>query len=351
VGQSFPVYHYTVDSTTFEIACCRTEKKVGTGHQGFEVEVCSSFEQDAWRRDLTINTMWYGDNGLAIFDPVVAHHVGDRVLEAVTDAFAEDPLRVLRVARFHAQLGPQWTLGTRVRALMTSLKDELKTLAPDRIRCELEKAMMSNHPRIFFDVLRETDCLGYWFPEVEAMIGVDHNIKHHPEGDVYNHQMLVLQRARELGCNYHEMLCALGHDFGKPCVPKDLWPKMHNHESLGATPIENFCARLGLGQQIQNQMKTVAFYHTTVHTIDKLRAITKVRMILSLRRMAIGVKGMASVCQADAQGRGTPFDTQAYPQAQTLLELADKMSTVKFDGVPDMSREKAESMYVRALKG
>lgn len=360
VGQSFPVFHHKVGDTVYEVACCRTETKVGTGHNGFVTEVVTDFVQDAMRRDLTINTMWYGMDGLQVFDPVVMDHALHGVLEAVTDAFAEDPLRVLRVARFHAQLGSRhgytnWKLGNRVKKLMYDLKDELHTLSMERVRGELEKALMSNKPSLFFNDLRNADCLGYWFPELQAQIGCDHSGKPpktdwHPEGDVWNHQMMVLDRARELGASLPEMYGALGHDFGKPLVPKDKWPSMPGHEVLGIEPIQTFCARLGLGSQLEHMMKTVASEHTNVHNAMKLRDVTMVRLVQKAKRTVIGVEGLVKVCTADAQGRGYPFTNQDYPQAQFVLNRMQVMDTVKFDGVPNMTREKAESMYSQALR-
>jgi tRNA nucleotidyltransferase (CCA-adding enzyme) len=356
VGKSFPVYLFEFGDTTYEVACCRTEKKVGTGHQAFECEVVSDFGLDAQRRDLTVNTMWYGKDGLKVFDPVVMEHALHGVLEAVTDAFAEDPLRVFRVARFHAQLGDRWVLGPKVKKLMYDLRDELKTLSSDRVRIELEKALMGVKPSLFFQDLRDTGCLGYWFPEVAAMTGVDHSSKPpkvdwHPEGDVWNHLMLVLDKAQSLSASLDEMYGALGHDFGKPLVPREQWPSMARHEMLADVPVTDFCARLGLGHQVEHLMKTVAYNHTKIHTARDLRDVTMVRTILTVKRTVMGLEGMVKVCQADAQGRAFPFCDEPYPQAQFVLDQAAKMAAVKFDGVPNMTREKAESMYVRALKG
>jgi tRNA nucleotidyltransferase (CCA-adding enzyme) len=360
VGKAFPVYQHRAGDTVYEIACCRTEKKVGTGHAGFETEVCQDFVLDALRRDLTINTMWWCEKGpfrgFHSFDSnIVADHFKDHVLEAVTDAFADDPLRVLRVARFHAQLGPDWVLGPRVKRLMFQLHDEIQTLSADRVRCELEKALVSDHPSLFFQDLRQTGCLSFWFPELEAMIGCDHSGKPpktdwHPEGDVWNHLMLVLDTARSYGANLQEMYGALGHDFGKPLVPVATWPHMYNHEQLGKEPIDAFCARLGLGHQTQHVMTTVAFQHTNVHNFMKLRPVTRVRVILAARRTVIGVEGLGKICMSDAQGRGVPFCDQDYPQMQALFDADTCMKGINFKDVPNMTRDKAESMYVKALK-
>ena len=351
VGQSFPVYQY-MDAVIgrIEIACCRRETKIGIGHNGFQTEVVKSFEEDLVRRDLTINAMaWNLDRGLVSNHEHGYSDLSNKILRATSEAFAEDPLRVFRVARFAAQFGDNWVVEESTMKMMNMLKSETETLSVERVRVELEKALMSPKPSMFFKVLRDCDCLSFWFPEVAVMTGVDHNIKWHPERDVFNHQMMVLDRGRELGFSLEEMYCALGHDFGKPLVPKETWPKMVGHEMLGRTPIKDFCKRLGLGHQIENAMLVTAELHTQVHTAFTLRPVTMVRMLSRAKRTVVGVVGFARVCMADSQGRGEPFTNRPYPQADFVINCFEIMKSVKFDGVPNMTAQKAETMYVKAL--
>lgn len=351
VGVSFPVYLYSdLEVGTMEVACCRTETKVGDGHKGFSVQVVNDFDADALRRDLTVNTLWLTVDGVRAFNPQALKDLEDKKLDVVTDAFSEDPLRVFRVARFCAQLGSGWSATDRTLEAMAEMSDGLGSLSAERVRNELEKALVSDRPSLFFQCLRDGGCLSTWFPELEAMVGVDHGLKYHPEGDVWNHMMLVLDRGRELGLDLMAMLGLLAHDFGKGRVPKDLWPKMHNHEMLGAQPVAEFCARLNYGHQVKRVMTNVAKYHTHVHKVADLRPVTRARLLMDLKRLPLSVATFGTVCMADAQGRGEPFNTEPYPQAQMLVDFAAKMDTVDFSSVPNMTRQKAEVMYAKVLR-
>lgn len=315
IGKDFPVWQTQVpvrgqcsfgplarfEPLTVEIASARTERKVGEGHRGFVTEVTRSIEEDLLRRDLTVNAMAWRPGDLR--DPWGGgQDLEQRLLRPVSSAFSEDPLRVFRVARFASQLG--FHVHFTTYGAMMALSDEVATLPKDRVREELMKALRSPHPENFFRVLEGADCLGHWFPEVMALIGCGHSDLHHPEGDAFEHTMWVLRKCRELGGNEVEMLCALGHDFGKPLCPVDKRPSYHNHEVLGAEPIGEFCQRLGFGPQFQNAMTLVSMNHMHMHHIQDLRTKTLIGIIKQVRRGTLGPDGFGKVCQSDHCGRG-----------------------------------------------
>jgi tRNA nucleotidyltransferase (CCA-adding enzyme) len=366
VGAAFPVWQTRVSEHVVEIAAARRETKVAPGYNGFTVEVTSDLKEDLKRRDLTINALaWSPDEGLIfvrsfwgkVADLLLPEWVAQRLaptpltdirtntLRAVGPAFAEDPLRVFRVAQFSARFG--WDVAPETIDLMKSLKAELPHLTKERVRVEMEKALMSPEPSRFFRVLRDADALTFWFPEIEAMIGVTQPEQWHPEGDVFNHTMQVLDRARFHGANLHTMFAALAHDFGKTLTPKELQPKHHGHEMAGGVPIETFSARFDLGEKLEKTMKSVAFQHTNVHNITKLRPSTLLKVVKILRRNTIGLSGAGIACMADAQGRGPTFMDAAYPQAQILLHLGEALSKVEI--TPGWSISKIEQEQASAL--
>jgi tRNA nucleotidyltransferase (CCA-adding enzyme) len=179
------------------------------------------------------------------------------------------------------------------------------------------------------------------------MIGVTQPAQWHPEGDVFNHTMQVLDRARFHGADLHTMFAALAHDFGKTLTPKEHQPKHHGHEIAGGVPIETFSARFDLGEKLEKTMKSVAFQHTNVHNITKLRPSTLLKVVKILRRNTIGLPGAGIACKADAQGRGPTFVDAAYPQAQILLHLGEAMSKVKITpgwSIPKIEQEQASAL-------
>ena len=348
VGQSFPVWQAKAGEFTVEIAAARRERKVGVGYNGFEVELTDNLGDDLLRRDLTVNAMaWHPEEGLVWSDQTdpLADLQG-RVLRHVGPAFVEDPLRVMRCARFSAQLG--WDIAPETIEMMRSLNHELPHLTKERVRIELEKALMSPNPAAFFEALRLSDSLDYWFPEIKAMIGVIQPELWHPEGDVWNHTMLVISRARHHGADFVTMLAALCHDFGKPMTPPESWPKHHNHEMLGKEPIEAFVARLDLGEKVERTLKAVATQHTNLHNITKLRGTTLARLVKNLKRTMIGLEGVGLACKSDQQGRGPHFENAPYPQADILRHLGEALSQVEI--TPGWSVEKIEQVQAKALE-
>ena len=330
IGKSFPVWTTVVGDHVIEIAAARTETKTAPGHGGFEVQVTPDIMKDLQRRDLTINTFcWDGGDQLFGCDMFAFDDLHDRVLRHVSPAFAEDPLRVFRAARFAAQLGFRVAMDTL--CLMVSLGDELHTLPPDRVRDEMTKAFRGEFPENFFRVLDLGGCLDFWFPELQALQGCNHSELHHPEGDAFEHTMWVIRKCKELGGDDLAMLCALGHDFGKALTPVEIRPRYHNHEGLGVEPIRVFCDRLGFGDTTRSAMSKVSKLHMHMHKITELRPTTLCDMLGNLSRGILGVDTFALVCNSDHCGRGDANWDLPYPQRDYINGAMGVFKATKVD--------------------
>lgn len=210
-------------------------------------------------------------------------------------------------------------------------------------RAALVAALSCDTPSAFFEGLKGSQELSRWFPEVEALIGVDHGTQHHPEGDAWNHAMLCLDRARraDLDCSQVEMLAVLGHDLGKALIPREAWPKMYGHDKLGEAPIRAFCRRLGL-DALAEEMVLAARLHHKVHSLRVMRPASVLALIHEVRSTTLGVEGLARVCQADAQGRGGAKAHEPYFEGQLLLRATramDGATPANWTGTPDHLRQ------------
>lgn len=331
VGESFLVYlAKTPTGRSVEIALPRKETKVGTGHRGFVTARASDIKEDLIRRDFTMNSIAYdySNDSFICGHPDAIEHVRSGVLQHTSEAFVEDPLRVFRGARFLATI--PLVIRPETQALFSTMKEEVQTLSADRVRVELEKAMIGEFPWKFFRLLRNADLLGFWFPEVSAMVGLEHR---HEEGDVFVHTMMVMEKLcsilekKELtsSLRFEMMLCALSHDFGKPCVPEEIRPKMHGHEDLAEWPVFNFCERLRLCRY-ERSMQIVAKYHMTGHRASLARAGTLYKLMSQVERTRIGFQGFVDLCHADATGRiSTKKDVCAeWEHESSILQAAYK---------------------------
>ncbi|WP_149982674.1 multifunctional CCA addition/repair protein [Pseudoalteromonas rhizosphaerae] len=325
VGSDFPVFLHP--KTKDEYALARTERKNGKGYTGFTVDASTSvtLEEDLARRDLTINSMAMDDQG-NIIDPFNGQaDLKNKILRHTTAAFAEDPVRVLRIARFLARFGEQWSIHPDTQALMNKLKEsgELANLVPERVWNETEKALSEKHPQLFFQALNG---LGL-FPEIEAMQGIPQPKNHHPEGDVYIHTMLVLKRAADLGFDVETRFAALTHDFGKAyCYQK--YGNLHGHEQVGIKVINEFCERL----KVPNKLKALAALTSDNHTrCHKLFELTpkKVHRFIVEKMNALEhpyrFLQFLQACLCDAQGRGEDFVNKDYPQLQLAQSLLNAL--------------------------
>ncbi|MDO9317425.1 MAG: multifunctional CCA addition/repair protein [Gammaproteobacteria bacterium] len=322
VGRDFPVFLHP--QTKAEYALARTERKTGPGYTGFAFNASASvtLEEDLLRRDLTINAIAQDEHDNLI-DPY--HGQADleqRVLRHVSPAFSEDPLRVLRVARFAARFAH---LGFRVAdetlALMTrmSASGELDHLVAERVWQEMDKALRERSPAVFFRTLRACGALAAILPEVDALFGVPQPEHYHPEVDTGVHVMMCLEQATRLSSDPVVRFATLVHDLGKAVTPPGNWPHHYGHEKLGLTPLKRLCERLRVPNKYAAIARLASEYHTHCHRIAELRPATILRLLEALDafRRPEQMQQFLLVCEADARGR-TGFEDTAYPQAERL---------------------------------
>src|SRR5580692_10738411 len=277
VGRDFPVFLHP--ETHEEYALARLERKVGPGYRGFTVEFGPgvSLEEDLARRDLTINAMAQAPDGTLIDPHGGKHDLDARLLRHVSPAFAEDPVRVLRAARFAARFAP---LGFRVAPetleLMRTMveRHEVDSLVPERVWQETEKALREPKAGDFFRVLRESGALRPVYPEIDALFGVPQPAQWHPEIDTGVHTLLVLDQAAILSSDTAVRFAALVHDLGKGTTPKEQWPSHAGHEERSVALIEGLCARLRLPSEYRELSVIVARYHGNAHRAFELRPKT-----------------------------------------------------------------------------
>lgn len=335
IGSDFPVYLHP--KTKEEYALGRTERKSGKGYTGFVVDASPTvtLEEDLARRDLTINSMALDEHG-NIIDPFNGQtDLQNKILRHTTAAFVEDPVRVLRIARFLARYGSDWRIHPSTYELMRELKNkgELNHLVPERVWLETEKALGEKHPELYFEALQG---LGI-FPELERMVNVPQPANHHPEGDVFVHTMLVLRRAADLNFNLEARFAALTHDFGKALSFKK-YGNLRGHEREGVAVIEAFCERLKVPNRFRDVGVLTSDNHTLCHTIDQLRPQTIHKLIVTNLNALVHPErfiAFTQACQCDAQGRGETLVDKPYPQAAKLraihteLQKMDKKQVVQ----------------------
>ena len=332
VGKDFPVFLHP--ETHEEYALARTERKHGHGYGGFSfyTEPDVTLEQDLARRDLTINAMARDDQGTLI-DPYGGRQdLEARILRHVSPAFAEDPLRVLRVARFAARyhhLG--FTLAPETLALMHQLvdEDEMEHLVAERVWKETSRALLEHDPDIFFTLLREVGALARLMPELDALFGVPQPPQHHPEVDTGIHTMMVLQQAARLSDELVVRFAALLHDLGKGVTPPEQWPRHIGHEQRGLPLIRTFCERLNVPKDCRDLALLVAEFHTHIHRALELKASTllKVFQRADLFRRPERLNQILLACKADSRGR-PGHEENPYPQADFVHEAFQRCRTV-----------------------
>lgn len=334
VGSDFPVFLHP--DTHEEYALARTERKSGTGYKGFLFNATPdvTLEQDLARRDITINAMAEDEQGNLV-DPFNGRHdLEAGILRHVSPAFVEDPLRVLRVARFAARFG--FTVADATLNLMRQLADsgELDTLVPERVWTEMEKALVTDQPAIFFEVLRACGALGQILPEIDRLYGVPQPEKYHPEIDTGVHTMMVLQQACRLSVDPVVRFAALVHDLGKATTPKDLLPAHHGHEERGAKLVERLCRRLRIPNRYRDLGIIVAQYHFICHRIMELREDTILRKLEAMDafRRPERFEQFLLACEADARGR-TGYEDAAYPQASHFHDYYKAASSVDINRI------------------
>lgn len=323
VGLDFPVFLHP--RTREEHALARTERKSGRGYKGFQVDASPevTLEQDLIRRDLTINAMAETPEG-ELVDPFGGRaDLEAGLLRHVGEAFVEDPLRVLRVARFAAQLGFTVAPETVELARRIAASGELDHLTPERIWLETEKALATDAPATYFRVLEECQALEAVFPELAALRGVAQPGEHHPEGCAWTHVLLVLEQAARLTPDPMVRYAALVHDLGKALTPEADWPRHHGHEKAGAPLVKRFSRRIKAPARWERLGALVAEYHTHFHRVLDLRPGKVVELLrrLDVRHGFEVLERFLTACEADQRGR-TGFEDRAIPQSGFLLHAA-----------------------------
>jgi tRNA nucleotidyltransferase (CCA-adding enzyme) len=333
VGREFPVFLHP--DTHEEYALARLERKVGPGYRGFDTEFSPTvtLEEDLQRRDLTINAMAQDAEG-TIIDPYGGmNDLHNRVLRHVSPAFAEDPVRILRVARFAARYAPLgFTIAPETHALMRAMVDsgEANALVAERVWVETAKALAEPSPRQFFEVLRDCGALTVIFPEIARLDGVPQPARWHPEIDTGVHLRMVLDAAAKLSPSARVRFAALTHDVGKGTTPAAEWPRHVGHEARGAALIDQLCERLRIPNDYRELAVLVARHHGVCHRALELRPSTLLELLeqCDAFRRPERFREFLLACHADMRGR-LGFEDNPYPQAdicRAALEAAQSVT-------------------------
>lgn len=326
VGADFPVFLHP--ETGEEYALARTERKSGEGYHGFSCDFSPTvtLEDDLERRDLTVNAMAMNSSG-DLIDPHNGYEdLKNKTYRHVGEAFREDPLRVLRVARFmarHAHEG--WKVHSTTLDLMTQISrsGELSSLTAERVWKELSRALLEPTPSAFIQTLRDCEALQFILPEVDALFGVPQPELHHPEIDTGIHTMMVMDQAARLSDRLEVRFGAMVHDLGKALTPKNEWPKHLMHEQRGVPVVEELCDRLRAPATVKKAGMIASECHLKVHRALEMKATSLVRLFndLSLKNKPELLEDLILISEADARGR-TGLEDRDYPQANYLREMA-----------------------------
>lgn len=335
VGREFPVFLHP--RTHEEYALARLERKVAPGYRGFTTQFSPevTLQEDLRRRDLTINAMAESSAG-EIVDPYGGRRdLEARLLRHVSESFIEDPVRVLRVARFAARYAD---LGFRVAeetvALMRRMTEsgELAALVPERVWQETERALGEARPDVFFETLRECGALRVIFPELAALYGVPQPPRWHPEIDTGVHVMLALRYSAAIGAATTVRFAVLMHDLGKALTAPERWPSHRGHEEGGVPVIQALCERLKVPNGYRDLAVLTARHHAVVHRAAELRPATVLKLFEATDafRRPERFEEMLAACEADARGR-TGLETQPYPQRDYLRRARAAAAAVSLD--------------------
>lgn len=332
VGKDFPVFLHP--ETHEEYALARTERKTAPGYYGFAVHAAPdvTLEEDLLRRDLTINAIAQGADGQLI-DPFNGQQdLMDKVLRHVSPAFSEDPVRILRVARFAARfayLG--FSVAPETNQLMQDIVNagEVDALVAERVWAETERALGEQTPVRFFEVLRECGALARLFPEIDCLYGVPQPEQYHPEIDTGVHTMMVLEQAARLSPQPIVRFAALVHDLGKGTTPQDQWPKHIAHEERGVPLVEALCERLRVPRAYRELAVGVTRYHLHYHRAAELKPSTLLKMLNSLDafRRPERFEQFILACEADSRGR-PGFEDAHFEQPDILRRARDAAAAI-----------------------
>ncbi len=346
VGKEFPVFLHPESNEEYALA--RTERKTGPGYHGFEFDTATdvSLEDDLKRRDLTINAIAEDADGTLV-DPFGGQtDLEERRLKHISDAFAEDPVRVLRVARFAARFAEHgFEVAPETLALMRQMTEagEADALTPERVWIETEKALSSSHPSVYFRVLRDCTALAKVFPEIDTLFGVPQPERWHPEIDTGEHTLMVLEQAAVLSDDPVVRFAALVHDLGKGATPPEQWPSHPGHEARSVELVRALSERLKIPNAYRNLAEKVARFHGHVHRADELRPATKLDVLekTDAFRRPQEFERLLTACEADYRGR-TGFEQRDYPQAGIMRNALAAAVAISIDDIDSDGLEGAE---------
>jgi tRNA nucleotidyltransferase (CCA-adding enzyme) len=354
VGKDFPVFLHP--QTGDQYALARTERKTGAGYYGFATRYSPdvTLEEDLGRRDLTINAMARLEHGDEIVDPYGGRaDLAARLLRHVSPAFVEDPLRVLRVARFAARFAPLgFTVAPETLDLMREIvrAGEMRALVPERVWVETERALGEARPTVYFEVLRECGALAAVFPEIDRLWGIPQPERWHPEIDTGVHAMQVLEVAAELSIETSVRFAALVHDLGKGVTPPELWPSHVGHEQAGVRVIAQLCERLKVPNEHRELGQLVSREHQRIHRAHEMRDATILDVLEACDafRRPDRFERLLLACEADARGRGPELRQRPYRQAAIMRHCLQAAAAVRL--APEVLHQQAGPAIAQLIR-
>jgi tRNA nucleotidyltransferase (CCA-adding enzyme) len=358
VGKDFPVFLHP--ETHEEYALARTERKVGKGYKGFHVHASPevTLEEDLARRDLTVNAIARAENGELIDPYNGVSDIRGKTLRHVSPAFIEDPVRILRVARFAARF-TDFSIAPETMELMRWMvqQGEVDALVPERVWQELSRGLMEHKPSRMFETLLDCGALQRILPEVHRLWGVPQPPKHHPEVDTGVHVMMVVDYAASRNYSLPVRFAALTHDLGKGTTPQDVLPRHIGHEDRSVNLLRDVCKRLRVPNDCKELAHIVAKYHGKVHRVEEMRPDTLVRLLQDTDaiRQPERFREFLRACECDSRGR-TGFENKPFPEADLLLKVLAAAMAVDAGAIarqfsePEMIRQKVYEARVDAVK-
>jgi tRNA nucleotidyltransferase (CCA-adding enzyme) len=341
VGKDFPVFLHP--ETYEEYALARTERKTAKGYKGFQVHADPdvTLEQDLARRDLTINAIAKDDEGQLIDPYRGLDDLNNKILRHVSLAFNEDPVRILRAARFAARF-TDFSVAPETLALMREMVEngEVDALVPERVWQELAKGLMEIKPSRMFEVLRACGALQKIMPELDALWGVPQPEMYHPEIDTGLHIMMVIDYAASCGYSLPIRFAALTHDLGKGTTPREMWPRHTGHEVRSVTLLQNVSKRLRVPNECKELAQIVAKFHGKVHQVFQMRPDTVLQFLIDTDaiRQPQRFKDFLLACECDSRGR-TGFESAECPEAKVLNGLLEAVLAVDAGAVAKLHAE------------
>lgn len=351
VGRNFPVFLHP--GTGEQYALARTESKIAPGYRGFRVDASPEVRlvDDLRRRDLTINAMARGPGGELIDPYGGAADLAAGCLRHVSAAFSDDPVRVLRVARFAARFADQgFEAAPETVALMRVMVEngEVDALVAERVWAELESALGETRPSRFVEVLRDCGALARVFPEIDALFGVPQPVRYHPEIDSGRHTLLALDQAAALSDDAIVRYSVLVHDLGKALTPREQWPRHRGHEERGLKPIRQLSERLRAPKPFTELALLVCRHHLRAHRLPELRPVAVLALLEALDafRRPRRVAQFALACEADMRGR-QGRESLDYPPRALLARYLDTARRVDLSGIDEIRDGPARGQWVR----